>query len=262
MRRSLRKLSARASRRALVAFAVALLTASSGFARPTSVDVRPWPDGLVVLRTHSPAALRATLARLHARIVRQIPALGVVETRPAGDAARFASLVRRAGGATGVDRVVMRRALAEPALLPYPVPGGAYEWQYAAVREDAVPAAVLRAAGAITIAVVDTGADVTAPDLAAKSQAMHSVLSNSSDVTDANGHGTFVSSLAGGSVTNDEGIAGFGGDAKLLVVQAGFPSGSFTDVDEAAGIVYAVDHGAKIINLSLGGPATSPTEIA
>src|SRR5207244_6119211 len=59
---------------------------------------------------------------------------------------------------------------------------------------------------------------------------------------------------------NNEGIAGFGGEAKLLVIRAGRPDGAFTDVDEASGIVYAVQHGARIINLSVGGPSTSPTE--
>src|SRR5919198_318804 len=66
-----------------------------------------------------------------------------------------------------------------------------------------------------------------------------------------------VQRVAAGSVDDGVGIAGFGGDAKLLVVQAIGKDGYITDVDEAAGIVYAVNHGAKIINLSIGGPQTS-----
>jgi subtilisin family serine protease len=101
---------------------------------------------------------------------------------------------------------------------------------------------------------------VNAPDLAEKSPATWSVLNNSADVTDHQGHGTFVSSLAAGSSTNGDGVAGFGGDAKLLDVQAAKVDGTITDVDSAAAIVYAVDHGADIINMSYGGPTPSATE--
>jgi len=79
-------------------------------------------------------------------------------------------------------------------------------------------------------------------------------------VRDRLGHGTFVSSLAAGSVENGIGISGFGGDAKLLVVQAIDADGYITDVDEAAAIVYAVKRGARIINLSIGGTETSAIE--
>jgi subtilisin family serine protease len=245
----------------VLALVLGLATSPSGLARPGGAHVHSWPGGTVVVRSHSPARLAAAIEGLHGRVVRRIPALGLVEVRPAGDPARLASRLAQVPGTEAVESAVLRYATTDPALLPAAVPGGAYEWQYAAVREGAVPAAVLRAASAVTIAVVDTGGDVSAPDLAAKSPATHSVLTNSPTVTDANGHGTFVSSLAAGSVTNGEGIAGFGGDAQLLIVQAGQANGVFTDVDEAAGIVYAVDHGAKVVNLSLGGPQASQTEI-
>jgi subtilisin family serine protease len=145
-------------------------------------------------------------------------------------------------------------------LLPWTGAAGAAEWQFASTRSDLVPAWVQRAAANVTIALVDTGADVSAPDLAAKQPATYNVVTGSTDVHDAAGHGTFVASLAAGSVTNDEGIAGFGGDANLMIVAANRGSNTFTDADEAAAIVYAVDHGARIVNLSLGGPQTSRPE--
>ena len=173
------------------------------------------------------------------------------------------ALLQRAG--VDVPRVVkpvQRRALSvdEPALADTYQPGVAWEWQWDAARLNAVPDRVLRAAASVKIAVIDSGADVAAPDLADKSPNTWSVLSHSTRVRDRLGHGTFVSSLATGSVTNGTGISGFGGDAQLLVVQAIDADGYITDVDEAAAIVYAVSHGAKIINLSIGGSETSQVE--
>jgi subtilisin family serine protease len=157
---------------------------------------------------------------------------------------------------------VLRRALEvhEPALDPTFLPGVAWEWQWDAAHMDAVPDAVLHAAARVKIAVIDSGADLNAPDVGDKHPATWSVLTHSRRVRDVLGHGTFVSSIAAGSVDNSVGISGFGGDAKLLVVQAIDPDGYVTDVDEAAAIVYAVKHGAKIVNLSIGGSETSTLE--
>ncbi len=191
----------------------------------------------------------AALERSGARVVRTLPALrsALVETN------------RPLAG----PRPVFRRALTvdEPALAETYLPGIAWEWQWEAARVGEVPDWALRAASSVTVAVIDSGADLRAPDLADKSPATWSVLNRSHKVRDALGHGTFVSSLATGSVANGTGISGFGGDAKLLAVQAIDTDGYITDVDEAAGIVYAVEHGANIINLSIGGTETSAIEL-
>jgi subtilisin family serine protease len=190
----------------------------------------------------------AELARLDVRVVRRIPALhsAVVEAR----------------GTVEGQAPVLRRALTvdSPALAPTYQPGVAWEWQWDAANMNAVPDSAQRAAAGVKIAVIDSGADTSAPDLARKAPETWSVLSRSHRVRDTLGHGTFVSSLAAGSVDDGVGIAGFGGDAKLLVVQAISKDGYITDVQEAAAIVYAVKHGAKIINLSIGGPQTSAIE--
>lgn len=125
-------------------------------------------------------------------------------------------------------------------------------WQLDAVNEGTVPASVLRAAAHIQIAVVDTGADLSVPELAARRPLAYDTQTRSANVRDPNGHGTFVASLA----------AAFGGDARILVIKAGSSSGAFTDDAEAKAIRYAVRRGARIINLSIGGPTTSPVERA
>lgn len=218
-----------------------------------------WPRGTAVVSYAGSQELERALERYPAAIVRRLPKLRVVEVRPRGDLERYAARLRAEPGIVAVERAASRRSLVEPALVAA-VPGAQPQWQYAAVRADLIPADVARAAAGLTIAVIDTGADVRAPDLAAKSPATYSVRGRSADVTDRNGHGTFVAALAAGSDSNGDGIAGIAGEAKLLVVQAGGPTGAFTDVEEAAAIVYAVDRGARILNLSLGGPSTSTTE--
>ncbi len=215
------------------------------------------PRPLLAVSYASPAALRAATAG-RAEVVRVYRRIHVAEVRPFGP--RFASTARRVAGIRYVEPVRARVSTAEPALFSSPEGGAPYEWQYAAAHVDAVPISVLRAASSVTIAVIDTGADLTAPDLAAKAPRAHNVRTGTADVHDTIGHGTFVSSLAAGSVTNGDGVAGFGGDAKLLVIKASNAGGSFSDLDEANAIVYAVDHGARVINLSVGGTETSETE--
>jgi subtilisin family serine protease len=175
---------------------------------------------------------------------------------------KLARLARAGVDVPRVVRPVERRALTvdEPALADTYQPGMAWEWQWEAARMNEVPDWVLRAAAHVKIAVIDSGADVAAPDLAAKSPKTWNVLARSTHVRDELGHGTFVSSLAAGSVANGVGISGFGGDARLLVVKAIDDDGYVSDVDEAAAIVYAVKRGARIVNLSIGGPETSVVE--
>jgi subtilisin family serine protease len=218
-----------------------------------------WPRGTAVVAYADERALDRVLARHPGTVVERIPALRIAEIRPHGDVERYAARLAAEPGIVRVERVAQRRSLVEPALMPGAA--GPPQWQYAAIGADRVPPDVIAAAAGITIAVIDTGADLTAPDLAAKSPEGHSVRGRRGpDVSDLNGHGTFVAALAAGSASNGEGIAGVAGEARLMVVQAGGPTGSFTDVEEAAAIVYAVDHGARILNLSLGGPSTSTAE--
>ncbi len=205
----------------------------------------------------SPAALRAAVSRQHAIVVSRVPALRIAHIRLAADtAARLSALP----GIRFVQRVTQRADAGEPGLQAASGRSAAWEWQFTAAHEDDVPDWVLRAASSITIAVIDTGADVSAPDIAAKDPIAFSPRTGTSDVRDTIGHGTFVAALAAGSVNNGEGIAGFGGDAELMIVKAGTGDGSITDVDEATAIAYAVDHGARILNLSFGGTKASATE--
>jgi subtilisin family serine protease len=248
------RLPARTATRLPVLLVAAL--AAAAIVTPDGSTTRPATTRAVV-GFHSNRQLAQALRRFPgAKIVRRLPHVKTVEVELPGSEGELRGLP----GIAYSQAPVARTTKAEPALAATLRPGIPYEWQYVATRENEVPPDVLRAASAIKIGIVDTGLDVTHPDLAAKSPETWDVVHHRASVTDKDGHGTFVASLAAGSVTNAEGIAGFGGDAQLLMVKAVGAPESFTDVDEAAAIVYAVDHGARIVNLSLGGVGTSAVE--
>jgi len=129
-------------------------------------------------------------------------------------------------------------------------PVGAADWSVSSTADDRVPASVRASAARIRVAVVDTGADLSSPVFAAGRPQTFDVQTGGRSVTDSNGHGTFVASL----------VAEFGGSAKLMIVKAADAQGSMSAINEAAGIRYAVLHGAKIVNLSIAGTTTSPVE--
>jgi subtilisin family serine protease len=116
------------------------------------------------------------------------------------------------------------------------------------------------------VAVVDTGVDLTHPDLKANLVPGATVVGCSQgQATCGNGdwkgadgvaqsndtHGTHVSGIIAAVANNGVGIAGVAPDAKIMPIKAlEDGSGSFDEI--AAGIRYGVDHGASVVNLSLG----------
>lgn len=107
-----------------------------------------------------------------------------------------------------------------------------------------------------TIAVVDSGVDAGHPDLAANLLSGYDATGHG-DVTDQNGHGTHVAGLAAARPDPGLGIGGVAPMAKILPVKVMDPDGEGRVLWVARGIVWAADHGASVINLSLGGPRDS-----
>ena len=208
-------------------------------------------DRLVSVGYRTPAALHDL------RVISRLTALRTVEVRVAGPGAERE--LRSRAGIRFVQRVLPRCDMGAPSV-PFSTALTVPEWQWTAAHADLVPTWVHEAARAITIAVIDTGADVLAPSLAAKSPVTWNIVNAGTDVHDAVGHGTFVASLAGGGISDPASMSGFGGEARLLIVQANRGGTGFSDIDEANAIVYAVNHSANIINLSRGGAQTSVIE--
>jgi len=111
----------------------------------------------------------------------------------------------------------------------------------------------------IIVAVIDTGVDYAHPDLKNKVIKGYDFINNDPDPMDDHYHGTHVAGIVAAEANNGIGIAGIAINAKILAIKALSNKGEGTDIQIAHAIIYAADNGAKIINLSLGGPGRSHT---
>lgn len=135
-----------------------------------------------------------------------------------------------------------------------------FDGQWSLARIGA-PAAWAQSTGAgVRIGIVDTGVDLTHEDLASQVVASTNCIGSKGDPSrctgsgqDDQGHGTHVAGIAAAAKDNGTGIAGVAPGARLLVAKALDATGSGTTEDINAGIRWVVDHGAQVVNLSLGG---------
>ncbi len=122
------------------------------------------------------------------------------------------------------------------------------------------PAAWARTTGAgVKIGIVDTGVDLGHEDLAGHIAETTSCLGTDGNplkcagtAQDDFGHGTHVAGIAAAIKDNGKGVAGVAPDAQLVVAKV-FKGTTANEADVIAGIKWVVDHGARVVNLSLGG---------
>jgi len=104
--------------------------------------------------------------------------------------------------------------------------------------------------GPVKIGIVDSGVDCSLPDFQGQIAAKKSFVGGN-PCTDAEGHGTIVAGEIAGDL-NSAGVVGLAYSSQLLVAKVVAPDGSIPLAAEADGIRWAVDNGAKVINLSFG----------
>src|SRR4029077_20422447 len=104
----------------------------------------------------------------------------------------------------------------------------------------------------VNVAVIDSGIDGTHPDLIGRVVSARSFVGGS-PYRDDQGHGTFVAGEIAANPTNNEGIAGLGFNVRLMVAKVVNADGTISLEGEVAAIRWAVNNGAQVINLSLGG---------
>lgn len=105
----------------------------------------------------------------------------------------------------------------------------------------------------VTVAVIDSGVDLGHPDLVGRLRDDgFDFVDNDGEPWDENGHGTHVAGVIAAARGNGEGGSGLAPGVRILPVRVMDAEGAGSDRAIAAGINYAVDKGAQVINLSLG----------
>ena len=111
----------------------------------------------------------------------------------------------------------------------------------------------------VVIAVLDTGVDATQPDLQGALVAGWDFVNADADPSDDHGHGTLVAGAAAARSNNALGIASYCWRCSVMPVKVMGADGFGTVSDVAAGMTWAVDHGARVLNLSLSTTTDSST---
>jgi len=114
-------------------------------------------------------------------------------------------------------------------------------------------------APATVVAVIDTGVDPAQPDLAGALVPGADTLDSGTGTADDNGHGTAVAGVIAARSDNRIGVTSVCGTCAVMPVKVIGASGFGDAAHIATGIVWATDHGARVINLSviLDGPQQS-----
>jgi type VII secretion-associated serine protease mycosin len=125
--------------------------------------------------------------------------------------------------------------------------------QWALTRLSAEDAWVHSTGTGVVVAVIDTGVAPVA-DLAGQLLSGYDWVTHTAGThVDGNGHGTHVAGIIAAVANNQAGIAGIAPGAKILPLRVLDNNGSGYSSDVAAAVTYAADHGARVINMSLGG---------
>ncbi|MEU4214454.1 type VII secretion-associated serine protease mycosin [Actinoplanes sp. NPDC026623] len=150
--------------------------------------------------------------------------------------------------------------LAEPIASPEPWIGDSVRAEQWHLKTLNVAGAWTYANGAgVTVAVIDSGVDADHVDLQGQVLPGLDLVDPDGDGdTDLVGHGTTVSAIIAGR-DDDAGVIGIAPKAKILPIRVLDRENRYDDaLIVAKGVRWAVDHGARVINLSLGGNGSSP----
>ena len=206
----------------------------------------------------STAAVADTIAAVDATAVTQIPQISVSAVSvPSDEAATTLSSLQADPDVASARYDTIARATATPVTTNDPFADGS-DWQFSNTRINEAWHTTTGSAS-VVVAVVDTGVDPNHEDLAGKVLPGYDFVNGDSDASDDEGHGTGVAGIIGAIANNGLGITGVCPACMILPVKVLDEDGEGWDSTVAAGVTYATDHGARVINLSLGSASPDPT---
>ena len=242
---------------AATATALFVAPANAASARLQAQSAHSYVRLLVKLRAHaSERAVGRALAAAGARRVRTLRHLRVVVVRvPRRNAAALVSRLTRARGVkrVGRDRVVAHLAATDNYVQEVPSdPLWSLQWG-AALTQAPTAWAVTKGSPNVVVAVLDTGVNLSQPDLQGAFGPGYDFVNHDTDPSDDNGHGTGTAGIVGARSGNGLGGSGFCPRCSIMPVKVVAADGSATESTVAPGITWAADHGANVINMSFGG---------
>ncbi|MGD9890128.1 MAG: S8 family serine peptidase [Dehalococcoidia bacterium] len=210
----------------------------------------------------SDAALSRLLDAAGARLIDRVPELDLLVMEPSYGAT--SALLQRLRRHPEVRYVEADAPLAVTSTPRDPLYLDGAQWNLDMIRAPAAWA-MLPPGGTSMVAVLDTGIDAAHPDLArqvlrmgcnAELRSGCSLAADGTPPRDNNGHGTHVAGIIGAATDNGVGVASVGGGrVSILAVRIAPNASLLVDGYRAiAAVVYAVQSGAKVINMSFGGP--------
>jgi thermitase len=204
-----------------------------------------------------PGEVAALYARSGLRVHHTIPSLNVhVLQAPEGTEEEVAAVLMKTGLFSYVEPDFIATAAATT-VTPND-PDFSSQWHLTSINAPSAWSITTGTAGA-PIAIIDSGVDSTHPDLSSKLVAGWNFLTGTSNTADDYGHGTAVAGTAAAASNNGIGIAGVSWNNPIMPLLVLDSTGSATYSNIASAIQYAADHGARIINISLGGASASST---
>jgi thermitase len=144
----------------------------------------------------------------------------------------------------------------EPTVQPNDVLYSRYQWNLPLI-ETAEGWNVTKGSEDVIVAVIDTGADLSHPDLQNQLVEGINIVNPGKPPQDDVGHGTHVAGIISALVNNNLGVAGMTWYNRIMPVKVLDQTGAGSTYSVAQGIIWATDHGAKVINMSLGNYASA-----